>query len=208
VKDKPPVKETQQPEFDESLINPALMARIQAMGSPIVPGPAQIELDKRASKKQRMLIAFVVTAGNVTRAAKAAGIDRDTHYAWLKDDSEYAASYRDCVPNAAGVLEDEARRRAVEGTLKGVYHKGALVDMEVEYSDRLLIQLLKAHHPAHKPTLTIDGRGKNGAIAIEQTTAEDLAKLPEETLLEQIKVARETIEWLKASTHATIERAP
>jgi hypothetical protein len=147
-------------------------------------------------RKKRFLMAFVLAAGNVTRAAKAAGIARATHYAWVKDDPEYAASYRECQLNAADVLEDEARRRAVEGTLKGVYYKGVLVDMEVEYSDRLLIQLLKAHHPAHRPTLTIDGRGKNGATAVEQTAAEDLAKLPEEILLEQIKVARETIEWL------------
>jgi hypothetical protein len=38
-----------------------------------------------------------------------------------------------------------------EGVLKGVYYQGKLVGYELKYSDRLLVQLLKAHHPAHKP---------------------------------------------------------
>ena len=44
-------------------------------------------------------------------------------------------------------LELEARRRAVEGTERPVFYQGGEVGYVREYSDTLLIFLLKAHRP-------------------------------------------------------------
>jgi hypothetical protein len=44
-------------------------------------------------------------------------------------------------------LEQEARRRAVEGTKKNVYYQGEPCGVNTEYSDTLLIFLLKGAKP-------------------------------------------------------------
>lgn len=48
---------------------------------------------------------------------------------------------------AADRLEQEAIRRAVDGTNKPVFFQGEIVGFEKEYSDTLLVLLLKAHKP-------------------------------------------------------------
>ncbi len=48
---------------------------------------------------------------------------------------------------ACDALASEARRRAVEGVLKPVYYKGKLVGFIREYSDTLLMFLMKAAMP-------------------------------------------------------------
>jgi hypothetical protein len=45
------------------------------------------------------------------------------------------------------VREEEADRRAVDGTKKGIWYKGKRVGHELEYSDTLLLALLKAGDP-------------------------------------------------------------
>ena len=49
------------------------------------------EPQKSALKKQAMLAALEKTLGVVSTAAKIAGIDRNLHYDWLKEDPDYAA---------------------------------------------------------------------------------------------------------------------
>jgi hypothetical protein len=48
---------------------------------------------------------------------------------------------------AACTLEDEAVRRAHEGLRKPVWYKGKIVGYETEYSDTLLLAVLKANNP-------------------------------------------------------------
>ncbi len=83
---------------------------------------------------------------NVSLAAKAAGVRRQTHYEWLGD-ADYRAAFEQAREDAVERLEAEAWRRAVEGVPKGIYHQGALVATEQEFSDTLLIFLMKAHRP-------------------------------------------------------------
>lgn len=56
-------------------------------------------------------------------------------------------------------MENEARRRAVEGTLRPVFHGGAQVGEVREYSDTLLIFLLKAHDPKYRDKQQIEYSG-------------------------------------------------
>lgn len=44
-------------------------------------------------------------------------------------------------------LEQTASMRAIDGTLKDVYHKGAVVGQERIYSDTLMVKLLEANSP-------------------------------------------------------------
>lgn len=101
--------------------------------------------------KRRFLKHFRVL-GNVSAACAAAGITRrGTVYDWQEHDDAFAAAYREAEIQATEVLEAEARRRAVDGVTKetGIFHHGQLIgtQVEVSYSDTLLIFLLKARAP-------------------------------------------------------------
>jgi hypothetical protein len=88
------------------------------------------------------------TCGNITWAATAAGISRQTAYEHKGNDPQFSAAWDEAIDLAVCHLEVEARRRAVEGILKPVFHGGEKVGSIREYSDTLLIFLLKAANPA------------------------------------------------------------
>lgn len=90
--------------------------------------------------------------GNVSQACAASGIKRrGTVYEWQEHDAAFALEYRQAEIEATESLESEAHRRAMFGVpkYKGVYYKGELLEVveEREYSDTLLIFLLKARAP-------------------------------------------------------------
>jgi hypothetical protein len=58
-------------------------------------------------KKQAMLSALEATLGVVTPACKSAGVDRATHYRWMKSDKKY----REQVENIADIALDFAESR-------------------------------------------------------------------------------------------------
>ncbi len=78
-------------------------------------------------------------------------------------DASYAAFFPQFEKRAARSLEDEAVRRAREGITRPVRYKGKIVGYETEYSDQLLIALLKAWLP-EKYRERVDNRlsGPNG----------------------------------------------
>lgn len=103
-------------------------------------------------------IAFLAAYGQtamISRAAKAVGISRDCHYKWLAQ-PEYVKAFEEACMVAAGVMEEEAVRRGVEGVKRYKFDaKGnPLLNPETGepyfehvYSDALLIALLKATNP-------------------------------------------------------------
>lgn len=125
--------------------------------------------------KARAFLAAFKTCASITRAAQAAGISRDLHYRWIKESKSYAAAFEEARVQAGQSLEDEAVRRAKEGTFKPNVYQGGFCYGEseyeldeaassgnrkvyklkngarpmgiVEYSDTLLIALLKANLP-------------------------------------------------------------
>lgn len=98
--------------------------------------------------KKAIFLARFAEAGTITAAAKDAGIDRHTHYAWMDADPEYAAGFADAQKQAIDAMEAEARRRGVLGVSEPVYHKGEVVGHIQRYSDTLLIFLLKGALPS------------------------------------------------------------
>lgn len=99
------------------------------------------------AEKKRAFLAAYAQCGNVSHAARLAGISRETHYEWLTKDSNYAAAFQQADAQAADALELEARRRALEGWEEPVYQKAQLVGTVRRYSDTLLIFLLKGARP-------------------------------------------------------------
>lgn len=86
-------------------------------------------------------------SGNVTYAAKRAGVDRGQVYRWQEESDQFAAAFREADLKATEVLEREAWRRANEGVAEPVYQHGKLVGTIQRYSDNLLMFLLRARAP-------------------------------------------------------------
>ena len=102
--------------------------------------------NKTQQKKDKFLELYAET-GNVSLAAKAAGTSRATVYRWKGEDPDFATAWDSAAEEAADRLEQEAWRRAVQGTDEPVHYQGQRVDIVKRYSDTLLIFLLKGFRP-------------------------------------------------------------
>ena len=98
-------------------------------------------------KRQEQFLKLLAETANVAESADLVGIDRSTAYLQRKKNPEFAADWDDAIETAVEAMEAEAYRRAVKGTNKPVFHKGEECGVIKEYSDTLLIFLLKAHRP-------------------------------------------------------------
>ncbi len=119
--------------------------------------------------KKRAFLAAYCTTGNVSEAARLAGINRLSHYDWLHSDERYAAVFEQAVEISGDYLEAVARDRATKGWLEPVYYHGTVVGHVRKYSDTLLIFLLKGVRPEKfRDNATIRHTGPGGgAIQIE-----------------------------------------
>jgi len=107
------------------------------------------------------LVALART-GNVTMAARAAGVSRRHVMEVRKRDTVFALAWEDAIEEAADLLEAEVHRRAVEGVDEPVYGRRYAQNEETgrsyqisdgqvgsikRYSDTLLIFHLKGTRP-------------------------------------------------------------
>lgn len=102
---------------------------------------------KLTPEKMARFLEVLSDTANVSAASKKIRISRQYMYQVREEDEEFAAAWDAAVKQGTAALEDEAVRRAKEGTLKPVFYKGAKVGTIREYSDTLLIFLLKARDP-------------------------------------------------------------
>ena len=112
------------------------------------------ELTPDLTPKKAWIPGFLVALaeyGNVSKAAKKAKVSRPVIYEERSTNPEFAGAWARALKIGTDALEDEARRRAFEGVkrTKGIYYLGEEIGHEtiVEYSDTLMIFLLKAHKP-------------------------------------------------------------
>lgn len=85
--------------------------------------------------------------GNVSAACRAAHVSRQSAYDYRDHHEDFRAAWEGAGETSADLLEQEAFRRAAQGTEKPVYYRGREVGRVREYSDVLLIFLLKARRP-------------------------------------------------------------
>jgi hypothetical protein len=111
------------------------------------PEPEQPAWPGAKPKQAAFLSALVFYSGQHGKAAKAAKIARQQHYQWLYTDEHYRSLHDRAMAQVTQVLEDEAIRRAKEGTKKIVYYMGEECGRETVYSDGLLMMLLKGANP-------------------------------------------------------------
>lgn len=105
---------------------------------------------KPTPKKRRdwrpKFLACLSLSPNVTGAAKAAHVNRQRVYEVRGEEPKFAAAWDDAINQALDAAEGELYRRGVEGINKPVTVAGQR-EVIREYSDTLLIFLLKSHRP-------------------------------------------------------------
>lgn len=109
-----------------------------------------------AVARERFLAAFAQSC-NVADAARAAGVDRSTHYVWLRD-PDYRKRFLTARENAIDDLEIEAWRRAKAG------------------SDRLLMFLLSSYRRRFRQDAAPEGPP---ASEMEQMQEAELLRMAE-----------------------------
>lgn len=144
------------------------------------PAPAKETVEKKKrekkyrfianAKKNAFLNAFA-ELGTVKAAAAKVEIDRTTHYTWLIDET-YKEAFEKARQIAADTLEEEARRRAVEGYME---------DGVKKYSDKLLIALLKANFPDRYKERVESKVELSGEVGIVDALKEARQRLKEAT---------------------------
>ncbi len=142
---------------------------------------------KGISKQQAFLAAFAACA-SVTRAAAAVKIQRGLHYRWLNDDPSYAPAFTQASLQAGQTLVDEGVRRAYQGITKAVYWQGEQVDTEFEWSDTLLMFLIKGFRPEYRESFKAEITGPGGGPIVLKNEA--LANLSDDDLANLIALTR------------------
>lgn len=123
---------------------------------------------------------------NVSRSASEAEISRKTAYKERQDSTTFRDAWDDAIEEGLDYLEEEARRRAYEGTLEPVFYKGEHVGLIRKFSDTLTIFLLKGRRPdVYGDRLKQEVTGKNGGPIQQEVRAnfdlaEDVRKLDAE----------------------------
>ncbi len=101
-----------------------------------------------AKKKRRVFLDVLAKTGRVAEAARAVGYtDTATLQAFRRGDEDFAEAWDYALDAAANVLEEEAIRRAHDGTLEPIYYKGKVAGYKPVYSDTLLMFILRGLKP-------------------------------------------------------------
>jgi len=113
----------------------------------------------RTPEKEEAFLSALRKGVSVSGACKGARIPRQTAYDWRDADTKFAQAWDAALEEGTDILEDEALRRAVEGRERPVFYKGEECGQVKEYSDTLLIVMLKARRPEkYKENIGIKGK--------------------------------------------------
>lgn len=119
------------------------------------------------SDDQKSLLAGVAAGQTLRTAAERAGVYILDAHGWLKDEM-FAKAYAAAEAAGTDVIEEEAFRRAVKGVEKPVYRAGEVVGHVADYSDAMLMFLLKARRPDRYGPGKADKKGEDTASLAEQ----------------------------------------
>jgi hypothetical protein len=125
-----------------------------------------------SKKKRKQFIEILSKTGRVSAASRAVGYTSSNFLRKVrKEDEDFALEWDMALEAAADHLAEVAIERAENGTLEPVYYKGDVVGHKVNYSDSLLMFVLRKLDPSYRDSA---GRGEtnlNFGIAILPMTA-------------------------------------
>lgn len=103
-----------------------------------------------------MIKALEKTLGIVTSAALEAGIDRGTHYVWLKDDPEYKEAVESISDMAIDFVESALHKQIKDGSTSG-----AIFYLKTKAKARGYIERVEQEIIIPNGSLTIKSIGKD-----------------------------------------------
>lgn len=125
---------------------------------------------------ERAFLAVLAETANVSVAASAVGIARNTAYTRRNSSVAFRALWDDAVARSVDMLEEEARRRAAVGVDEPVFYQGQPCGVIRRYSDTLLIFLLKAHRPEkYRENVSVQHSGAIDLLGLAGATDDELA---------------------------------
>ena len=128
-------------------------------------------------KQKDSFIDALSQTGNITKSCVASGISRRVAYNFREKDKAFSEAWDDALETGTDALEAEAWRRATKGTERPVYQGGKLVGHIQEYSDVLLIFLLKGKRPKVYADLhRVEGGDKPVVIEVRKFSEDRPAK--------------------------------
>lgn len=145
-------------------------------------------------------IEALASSGVVLAAVRAAGVSRSVVYEWRAADEAFRSAWLVALDDSSDLLEAEAVRRAARGTARPVFYRGNQVGSITEYSDALLMFLLKARRPeTYRDQATVRHEGRVSTV-VGDAVAEPRERTPDE--LAAIVAALEDAGVLLASDDA------
>lgn len=126
----------------------------------------------RTPKKRTAFLKALSETASVLRACRLSRVTRSVVYEWRAQEKDFEKAWDAALELGSDALEDEAIRRAHDGVLKPVYQKGYRCGTIREYSDTLLIFMLKARRPKRfRDNIKIDANVTGGVLLLERPAA-------------------------------------
>lgn len=116
----------------------------------------------------------------VNAACKLAKVGRTTVYEERQRNEGFALAWHDIEERTTEMMEREAYRRAVEGVTKPLVSAGKHVTDVTEYSDTLLIFMLKSRRPErYRDNVKVEHAGsvKTEVVEVARDRASDVAAI-------------------------------
>ncbi len=124
---------------------------------------------------QAAFIAALSEVASVTEACRLSGLPRQTAYDWRHADAGFAQAWDEALELGTDALEDEAVRRAAHGFERPVFQGGRQVGVTREYSDTMLMMLLKARRPEkYRERTSVE---HSGGLTLEQLVLASMGPL-------------------------------
>jgi hypothetical protein len=144
-------------------------------------------------KRLKLLYDFILRrlrkGWSVARIAEELATTRMQIQAWRDADPAFNVECLDAIEHGNDLMEDEARRRAVDGVTEPVFHQGKVCGEVTRYSDKLLQFMLTVRRyknigqytPVSQATMPLDATPREVA-ELESKTDAELAALYSEAL--------------------------
>lgn len=152
---------------------------------------------KFLSIKQRGFLKAYTEELTIAGAIRVTGVDHTAHHYWMRSHGVYKRLFEDLREFVVEALEGEAFRRSYHGVTEAVFYQGEVCGSKTNYSDTLLMFLLRAANPdKYRERSTMDLNVKpidaDIAPALKQMSRETLRKIRE--LVEQDQLQNKLIE--------------
>jgi hypothetical protein len=144
--------------------------------------------------------------GRPSAAAAAVGVTTVTIRNLWKSNEDFAALMTEAHETYAAKVQDEIRRRAIDGVDKPVFYKGEVAGYVKEYSDTLLVLEARRAHPEYREILATPRQGQT-TVNVNTTSVAVASGSPAAAALDSLQSAQLTAEQ-RAALRALVTRAP